>query len=65
MPFDKIFMRKTGDKRKDSIVKKEIYENNILNRYNVTVWLDDRNQVVNMLRDDLNLNVWQVNNGDF
>jgi predicted kinase len=43
-----LFMRKTGDFRRDSIVKKEIYENNIKGKYNIEFILDDRLQVCRM-----------------
>jgi hypothetical protein len=64
IPYDEIYMRAKDDYRKDSIVKKEIYENNIKGRYNVTVIYDDRNQVVEMWRS-LGLKVLQVENGNF
>ena len=59
----KLFMRKSGDMRKDSIIKKEIYENEILPNYNVVAVFDDRLQVVRMLRNELGLNVFQVQDG--
>ena len=43
-------MRKTGDNRKDSIIKREIFENDIRPYYNIDYVLDDRNQVVEMWR---------------
>jgi len=43
-----LFMRKNGDKRADYIVKKELYEEHIKGRYNVTFVLDDRKQVKRM-----------------
>lgn len=61
--FD-LHMRKTGDKRKDSIVKKEIFENEIKPHYNISYVLDDRNQVVEMWRS-LGLICLQVAEGDF
>lgn len=62
--YDELHMRKAGDHRKDSIVKKEIYENEIKPRYNVRFVLDDRNQVVEMWRDQ-GLVCLQVAEGDF
>lgn len=59
-----LYMRKTEDKRKDSIVKQEIYENEILTKFYVEFVLDDRQQVVDALRD-MGLQVWQVARGDF
>jgi len=60
----KVFMRKTGDFRKDSVVKKEIFENNIKDVYYIDFILDDRNQVVKMWRE-LGLTCLQVAEGDF
>lgn len=59
-----ISMRITGDKRKDYIVKKEIYENNIKGKYNVLAVFDDRDQVVRMWREQ-GLQVFQVAEGNF
>ena len=61
---NKLFMRKDGDNRKDSIVKQEIYENEIKGKYNVLFVLDDRNQVVELWRS-LGLVCLQVADGDF
>lgn len=46
--FDKLLMRKADDFRKDNVVKKEIFNQNILNNYNVICVYDDRLQVVKM-----------------
>ncbi|MEI6064604.1 MAG: AAA family ATPase [Pseudanabaena sp. ELA748] len=62
--FDRLYMRKSGDLRKDSIVKQEIYEQLILNQYNIAFVLDDRDQVVRVWRD-LGLTCLQVDYGDF
>lgn len=62
--YNRIFMRKTGDSRKDVIIKKEIYENYIQQFYNIKYVLDDRNQTVAGWRD-LNLCCLQVAPGDF
>ena len=48
VPFHSLHMRKTGDKRKDSIVKKEIYGEFVKDKYNVLFVLDDRLQVCRM-----------------
>lgn len=61
---DKLLMRPAGDFRKDSIIKKEIYENEILGKYNVLMIYDDRQQVVDMWRS-LGLKVLQTNPGNF
>jgi predicted kinase len=62
--FECLHMRKSGDLRKDSIVKKEIYDEFILDKYNVDFVLDDRDQVVRVWRD-LGLTCLQVDYGDF
>lgn len=59
-----LFMRKTGDRRKDCIVKEEIYRQNIEPFYDVFLVFDDRNQVVNMWRR-IGLTCFQVAQGDF
>lgn len=64
VPFSYVFMRAINDKRKDSIIKKEIYNHFIEPTYEVKYVLDDRNQVVEMWRD-LGLRVLQVAEGDF
>lgn len=59
-----IYMRPTGDKREDSIVKQEIYDREIKGKYNVMFVLDDRNRVVDMWRRN-GLKCLQVAEGDF
>ena len=60
----KLFMRPAGDKRRDAIVKREIFDANIRDSYRVVYVVDDRNQVVEMWRQ-LGLTVLQVADGDF
>lgn len=62
--FDKLFMRTTGDNRKDSIVKLELYKEHVEPNYNISFILDDRNQVVKMWREQ-GLKCLQVAEGDF
>lgn len=64
VPFSYIYMRLPNDRRKDSIIKKEIYDSFVKPLYQVKYVLDDRNQVVEMWRD-LGLRVLQVAEGDF
>lgn len=64
VPHDFLFMRKPGDRRKDSIVKEEIFDNEIRGSFFVRFVLDDRNQVVDMWRR-IGLPCFQVNPGDF
>lgn len=63
--YDLLLMRATKDLRKDSIIKREIYDNHIAGKFYVEFVLDDRNQVVNMWRDELRLPCFQVYYGDF
>ena len=60
----RLLMRKTGDMRKDSIVKREIFEEHIRDKYQIDYVLDDRDQVVEMWRS-LGLAVLQVAEGNF
>lgn len=62
--YEDLYMRKLGDLRKDAVIKQEIYEQYIRDKYNVKFILDDRNQVVEMWRQ-LGLTVFQVAEGDF
>lgn len=62
--YDELHMRTTGDHRKDTIVKQEIFEAEIRPRYRIEFVLDDRNQVVEMWRA-LGLTCLQVADGDF
>jgi predicted kinase len=62
--YQHLYMRKTGDMRKDSIIKQEIYDRFIQGKYNISFILDDRQQVVDMWRS-LGLIVFQVAEGDF
>ncbi|MGW0431164.1 phosphatase domain-containing protein [Micromonospora sp. NPDC003197] len=64
VPYLALHMRAVGDSRKDSVVKKEIFEREIRDRYRVVGVFDDRMQVVRMWRD-LGLTVFQVADGDF
>jgi predicted kinase len=64
IPFDELFMRRVSDKRDDRDVKHEIFNNEFRNKYNVELWVDDRNRVVNRMRK-LGVKVAQVASGDF
>ncbi len=63
VPFDTMIMRPKDDYRKDTIIKKEIWENH-LKDYNILFVYDDRDGVVNMWRD-LGIKVFQVEPGRF
>lgn len=59
-----LFMRKSGDYRKDDVVKLELFNKHIRGKYNVAYVLDDRNRVVEMWRK-LGLTCLQVAEGNF
>ncbi len=63
--YSACWSRAAGDNRKDSIVKREIYDRHIRGKYNILFVLDDRDQVVNMWRNELGLQCFQVAEGDF
>ena len=46
IPFDDIYMRKAGDFRDDTVIKKELYEEHIKGKYRVLFVIDDRKKVV-------------------
>lgn len=60
--YDLLLMRKDGDYRKDNIVKQEIYNSQIINRFNVICVYDDRPSVVDFWRS-IGLFVFDVNHG--
>ncbi|MGC1215090.1 MAG: AAA family ATPase [Micromonospora sp.] len=64
VPYLALHLRAIGDHRKDAVVKQEIYEREIKDRYRVVGVFDDRMQVVRMWRS-LGLTVFQVAEGDF
>jgi hypothetical protein len=57
-----LYMRKSGDGRKDSIIKKEIYDEQIFPHYTVLGVFDDRLQVCRMLYEN-NIFCFNVNQG--
>lgn len=58
-----LYMRATGDKRDDTLVKYEIFDQHLRDR-NIIVALDDRDRVVQMWRK-IGIPCFQVNEGDF
>lgn len=64
VPFDKVFMRKSGDKRPDWIIKDELIRENIQDNYHVLYGLDDRNSVVDHNRN-MGYRILAVAPGDF
>ena len=63
IPYE-LHMRPTGDQRKDSIIKRELFEANVLGKYYVEFILDDRDQVVAGWRE-MGLTTFQVAEGAF
>ena len=64
VPHAGLFMRSRGDQRKDSIVKREIFDRHIRHAWQVVAVFDDRQQVVDAWRE-LGLTVFQVAPGNF
>ncbi len=62
--FDLIYFRPNEDFRADEVVKKEIYHEYILDRYEILFVVDDRKRVVQMWRS-LGLVCLQCDEGDF
>lgn len=62
--YHKLVMRKDGDYRSDSIIKEEIFNEHVKDKYFVEFILDDRDQVVRQWRS-MGLTVFQVAYGDF
>lgn len=62
--FSELYLRLDSDNRKDTVYKKEIYEQYIKDEYDVLFVLEDRNQVVEMWRAE-GLTCLQVAPGDF
>jgi uncharacterized HAD superfamily protein len=65
VPYDAIYMRKAKDFRKDSIIKRELYDRYVRGKFEVLLVLDDRDQVVKMWREELGLPCFQVEYGNF
>lgn len=64
VPYQGLFLRPEGDGRKDAVVKREIFDHEIRERWRIVGVFDDRQQVVRMWRA-LGLTVFQVAEGDF
>ena len=64
VPYDELHMRPAGDRRRDDIVKAELFDAHVRDRFQVRVSLDDRDRVVQLWRR-MGLPTWQVNYGDF
>jgi T4 RnlA family RNA ligase len=62
--YKDLFMRPADDQRADDVLKSELYDLNIRDRYNVLGIIDDRPKVCRMWRK-LGLSVFQVGNPDY
>lgn len=49
--YEKMLMRKSGDYRPDTVIKKEMLDK-IKEDYNILFWIDDRPSVIKMLREN-------------
>jgi hypothetical protein len=63
LPFGCLFMRKTGDYRPDTVVKREMLDK-VLAAGPVLLALEDRDSVVKMWRN-AGVHCWQVKEGDY
>lgn len=62
--YDELWMRAEGDRRPDDVVKAELFDAHVRDRYDVRFILDDRDRVVALWRR-LGLRCWQVAPGNF
>jgi hypothetical protein len=62
--YEALYLRPDGDRRPDFVVKREFYEREIKNKYDVIFVLEDRDQVVKMWRE-IGLTCFQVEYGNF
>lgn len=62
--YDEILMRPSGDTRKDSVVKVELFRENIAPRFNHTGHFDDRQSVVDAMRN-VGVRVYECSPGYF
>lgn len=46
--FDELYMRAEGDMRKDAIVKRELFDKHIRDKYNIVAVFDDRPQMIRL-----------------
>ena len=63
--YQHLFMRPEGNNEKDAIIKRKMYDENIVGRFDIQFTIDDRDQVVEMWRKDLGLTCLQVDYGNF
>ena len=64
LPNGDLYMRNRVDSRQDSIIKEILFDFEILTRYDILMWFDDRQQVVDKIRSR-GVTVFQVAPGNF
>jgi predicted kinase len=64
IPYTELFMRPHADQRPDDVLKAELYDLHVRDRYTVLGVIDDRPKVCRMWRK-LGLSVFQVGNPDY
>lgn len=62
--YDELYMRAAGDTRNDAVIKMELFDKHVRDRFNVVGVFDDRDRVVRLWRA-LGLPTFQVADGDF
>lgn len=65
LPYDALVMRPLADRRRDDVVKRELYLTRVKPFWDLRVMLDDRQRVVDMWRDLGEFPCWQVAAGNF
>lgn len=60
IPFNFLFCRAEGDRRPDTVVKKELYLSHVQGRYQIEFVIDDRPSIVRMWRAECGLTCLQV-----
>lgn len=65
IPHENLYMRPEGNFEKDCIIKRRLYDEHIVGKYDIQFVVDDRDQVVEMWRKDLGLTCFQVDYGNF
>ena len=63
VPYDALFMRSRGDRRRDSVVKLELFDRYVRGTYNVVAAIDDRLRVCQTWRN-LGIPVFRVGDPD-
>ncbi|MFH9606818.1 AAA family ATPase [Streptomyces sp. NPDC017448] len=64
VPYHRLFMRAAGDRRRDDIVKAELFDRHLRDTYDVLMAFDDRDRVVKLWRA-MGIMTAQMDYGDF